>query len=118
MTNPRDRRSHPRFASRFPLRCRQIPTGETGSLDATVEDLSAGGVRFRCSVSLRARSGLLLELLVPGQQPVRSFGRAAWVRVLPNGEGFEIGGRFEDQSTAARLSIERLLSQQPPDSMM
>lgn len=107
-----ERRRAARSVSRFPMRFRLIPVGEAGYLEGTVEDLSGEGVRFRCPGGVRARSGLLLEMLVPGGRAVHVFGRAAWVRDLPGNGGVEVGGGFVDQSTTARKAIERHLKQQ------
>jgi hypothetical protein len=96
-------------ASEFPLRYRPIPVVRAGYFDASVEDLSLEGVRFRSADDVRVHSSLLFELLIPGAQPVHSFGRAAWVRERPGSDGFDIGGTFEDQSTSVRKAIERHL---------
>ena len=109
MINGRDGRRSPRTASRFPLRYELIPVDGRGFIDARVEDLSPEGLRFQCQDEVRARSGMLLELKIPTGEPVRFFGRAAWVRELPDSSGFEVGGRFEDQSTWGRKTIERFL---------
>jgi hypothetical protein len=52
---------------------------------------------------------MMLELQLPEEKPVHFFGRTAWVRELPDHGGFEVGGRFEDQSTWGRKAIERFL---------
>jgi hypothetical protein len=108
-----ERRRSPRSSSRFPLRFRLIPVSGSGYIDASVEDLSAEGVRFSCAGGVRKREGLLFELLIPGAQPVHSFARAAWVRELPGRAGFEVGSSFVDQSTASRKAIERHLQRDP-----
>ena len=113
MMNSKERRNTPRAASLFPLRYRLLPVEGSGYFDARVEDLSPEGVRFRSPEEVRVRTGLLFELRIPGAPPVRSFGRAAWVRELANDSGFEVGGRFEDLSTSARKAIERHLQQDP-----
>lgn len=43
-------------------------------------------------------AGMLLELMVPGDGPVRSFGRAAGVREPPDLGGYEVGGRCQTGS--------------------
>lgn len=101
-----ERRSAPRIRLRLPMRFRILPVNGNGYRSARVEDLSVGGVRFRCTNTVRPREGFLLELLLPGGRPVHSFGRAAWVRELP-GQGFEVGGWFVDQSTSSRRAIEQ-----------
>lgn len=109
MVSTKDRRRSPRIASRFPVHFRPIPIEESGYRFAMAEDVSAEGVRFQCLDLVRPRSGMLLELMVPGDAPVRSFGRAAWVRELPDNGGFEVGGWFEDPGLAVRRSIARHL---------
>jgi hypothetical protein len=113
MKNASDRRRSPRVSSSFPLRYRLIPVSGSGYVEGRVEDLSADGVRFLVPGDVRARSGFLFEMLVPGAKPVRTFGRAAWVRELPDRSGFEVGSSFVDQSTAARKAIERHLHREP-----
>ena len=109
MWDRRERRSTPRVHRRLPMRYRLIPVDGDGYRDASIEDLSPQGVRFRCTGTIRPKAGLLLELLFPEGSPVHSFGRAAWVRELPGPDGFEVGGSFVDQSTSARKAIERRL---------
>jgi hypothetical protein len=90
------------------MRYRLIPVaGSNGYREGNVRDLSLEGLRFQCTGSLRPKAGLLLELIIPGDEPVRSFGRTTWVRELPGQAGFEVGGRFVDQSTAVRRAIGR-----------
>ena len=109
MIDGKERRLHPRTASRFPLRYQVIPVSGRGYVGALVEDLSPDGLRFQCPDEVRANSSMLLELQLPDELPVHFFGRAAWVRELPDQRGFEVGGRFEDQSTWGRKTVERFL---------
>lgn len=109
MKDPGERRCSPRVRRSFPMRYRLIPVAGDGYRNGSVRDLSREGLRFRCSGSVRPKVGLLLELIIPGERPLRSFGRAAWVRELPGRDGFEVGGRFVDQSTSTRRAIERHL---------
>lgn len=110
MMDRKERRARPRTESLFPVRFRLLPVeAGAGYHDGRTQDLSPEGLRFRSAREVRVRTGLLFELMIPGSPPVRSFGRAAWVRELANDGGFEVGGRFEDLSTASRRSIERHL---------
>ncbi|MHB8836762.1 MAG: PilZ domain-containing protein [Candidatus Methylomirabilia bacterium] len=109
MIDGKERRLSPRVVSRFPLRYQAIPFAGGGYCEARVEDLSSEGLRFQCRDEVRDRGGMLLELQLPAGMPVHFFGRAAWVRELPNNGGFEVGGRFEDQSTWGRKTIEQFL---------
>ena len=109
MAESKERRLYPRTTCRFPLRYQAIPVAGGGYADGGVEDLSPEGLRFRCRDQVRDRSGMLLELQLPDGLPVHFFGRAAWVRELPENGGYEVGGRFEDQSTWGRKTVERFL---------
>lgn len=110
---PVSRRQFPRVDQRFPLRFRPLPVRNAAAYEGGAEDLSCGGVRFRCAEGLRPRSGVIVELHVPGADPVSSLGRVAWVKELAETGGFEIGLRFEDQSTAARMAIQKHLRRLP-----
>jgi len=112
MSDSRERRRFPRVPSEFPLHYRQIPVVRPGYHDASSEDISVGGVRFRCPEDVRVRSSMLFELMIPGAQPVHTFGRVAWVVERPDLDGFEIGGTFEEQSTSTRKAIERHLQRE------
>ena len=112
MSKGRERRRFPRVSSEFPLRYRQIPVVKPGYHDANVEDVSVGGVRFRSSDDVRVRSSMLFELLIPGAQPVHTFGRVAWVVERPDHDGFEIGGTFEEQSTTTLKAIKQHLQRE------
>jgi hypothetical protein len=109
MNGRKERRRTHRTGTRFPVRFQVIPVAGTGYVDGCAEDLSPEGLRFRCRDEVRARSGMMLELQLPEEKPVQFFGRTAWVRELPDHGGFEVGGRFEDQSTWRRKAIERFL---------
>lgn len=109
MITGKEKRRSFRTTTQFPLRYKVMPVDGEGAVDARVEDLSPEGLRFQCRDEIRARWGLLLELQLPDEPPLRFFGRAAWVRELPGAGGFEVGGRFEDQSTSGRKTIERFL---------
>ena len=109
MIDSKERRRAPRTASQFPLRYQMIPVAGSSFVNALVEDLSPEGLRFKCRDEVHVRAGMLLELQLPNEQPVHFFGRAAWVRELPDRKGFEVGGRFEDQSTWGRKTVERFL---------
>lgn len=102
-------RNAPRIRGAFPVYYRLVPGSGPGYREAVGVDLSPEGVRFSCPELVPARSGFLVELRLPGLAPVRSLGRAAWVRALPDDRGFEVGGPFVEPSTAARQRIERYL---------
>jgi hypothetical protein len=92
------------------LRYRRIPISPLGPHNAMVEDLSKGGVRFRVDEFLSRKANLLLEVHLPGAHPVRTLASVAWVRELPEDEGFDVGGSFVDPPHEARAAFEKLVS--------
>ncbi|MBI5439648.1 MAG: PilZ domain-containing protein [Deltaproteobacteria bacterium] len=104
---PRVRRSR-RVPAVFPVTY-WVPLAGSRFREARGVDLSPDGLRFSCREVVPMRAGFLVELRLPGQEPVRTLGRAAWVRPLPGDGGFEVGGPLVEPTTAARLRIERFL---------
>jgi hypothetical protein len=58
---------------------------------------------------LDRRANVLLELHLPGSGPVRSLASVAWVRALPEGNGYEVGGMFVEPPHEARLALEKIV---------
>lgn len=114
MTGFSNERRFPRTPAAFPVRFRVVPDGGGRYYEARGVDLSTAGLRFRHPEPIPSRSSLIVELQLPGEAPVRSLGRVAWVRELPDERGFEVGGPLVEPSTAARLRIERYLRNVDP----
>lgn len=114
MTGFSDERRFPRTPAAFPVRFRVVPDGGGRYYEARGVDLSAAGLRFFSAEAVPPRAGLIVELRLPGEPPLRSLGRVAWVRELPDEFGFEVGGPLIEPSTAARLRIERYLRNVDP----
>lgn len=109
MKSEADRRSAPRVASRFTLRFRTIPGPGEGSLLAQVKDVSRSGIRFRIPRFVPLRQRFVVEMHIPGSSPVTAIAHAAWVRERPGHDGFEVGGRFVEETSAAGAALERHL---------
>lgn len=112
-----ERRRFPRVSMKFHLRYRRIQANPAGFRNALAEDFSEGGFRFRTQEILPHRASFLLELHLPGFKPVRSLARAAWVRVMPENDGYEIGGRFVEPTYETRTAISRQLAQHVRESV-
>ena len=100
------------MAAECPVRYRVIPEVRHAFQGALVRDLSAGGVRFRTFTFMPLGARMLLELQLPASPPIRAVGKATWVRALPNDDGYEVGGEFDDPAVPLR-SV--LASQLLPD---
>jgi hypothetical protein len=92
------------------LRYRRIPITLPGIRHAAVRDVSEGGFRVRSEEQLTRKSTLLLELRIPGSDPIRSLATVAWVRPMPADDGYEIGGMFVEPTREARTALSRFLS--------
>lgn len=104
-----EKRSFPRVAVQGHLRYRRIPISARGPHNAAIQDVSRGGFRFRTDELLSHKSNLLLELHLPESDCIRSLGTVAWVRAMPDDNGFEIGGLFVEPTHEARALLERML---------
>lgn len=76
-------------------------------MSAFVQDVSQGGFRFRGREFIPRQASFLLELHLPGSKPVRSLARAAWVKAMPENDGYEVGGIFVEPPREARTVLAR-----------
>lgn len=76
------------------MRYRVIPVSAQSYSNALVRDISMTGFKFHTQEFIPHRSSFLLEMHLPGSSPLRSLARAAWVRAMPEEDGYEIGGMF------------------------
>lgn len=100
-----EKRKFPRAALPCHVRYRRIPISPKGPRNASVRDVSEGGLRFRTTELLHRGSNILVELYLPGGVPVRSLASIAWVRAMPGDEDFEIGGSFVEPTHDARTTL-------------
>lgn len=106
----REKRLSPRVALDCPIRYRAFPALETSFRKALVKNVSLTGFRFRSSQMLARRTGFIVEMSPPGMKTIRSLARAAWVRELPAGGGYEVGGMFVEPNSATVKTLAHLLS--------
>jgi hypothetical protein len=94
------------------LRYRRIPISDRGPRNAAVRDISRGGFRFRSNEFLNSKSNLLLELHLPDAHCVRSLATVAWVRAMPEDDGYEVGGMFLEPTRETRTTLEKIVPAQ------
>jgi hypothetical protein len=112
--NAMARRRVERQFPRAVLCCRvsylRIPKRATDYRSATVHDICQGGFRFHTDELFRRRSCFLLDLFLPGAQPIRSLATVVWVAALPGDGGYQIGGRFIEPNPDVATAIAHLVS--------
>jgi hypothetical protein len=80
-----------------------------GPHSAIVQDISQGGFRIRSDELLSSTSNLLVELHFPGANPIRSLATVAWVKALPEDNGYEMGGMLVDPNRETRAALEKIV---------
>lgn len=88
-----DRRSHPRYRCRLDTRCHSFLSASDGEWEASLRDLSRGGLR--CVLKRRFEIGTVLKLEIPAQAEENRLLLVQVVRVerYPRGR-WEIGCRL------------------------
>ena len=106
-----EKRIFPRVPVHGHLRYRRIPISVRGPRNAIVQDVSRGGFRFHSDELLTRKSNMLLELHLPNSSCVRSLATVAWVKAVPENDGYEIGGMFVEPTHEARAALETIISE-------
>ena len=106
-----EKRVSPRVRVQGHLRYRRIPISDRGPRNAIIKDISRGGFRFRSDELLNRKSNLLLELHLPNAHCVRSLATVAWVKAMPEDDGFEMGGMFVEPTHETRAALEAIVSE-------
>ena len=111
-TAVQEKRSSPRVAVEGHVRYRKVPIFVPGPHNALVRDISRGGFRFRSDEPLNRKASLLLELHLPHAHCIHSLATVAWVKAMPEDDGFEMGGMFVEPTHDARAALEKIVSEQ------
>lgn len=106
-----EKRLSPRVAIRGHLRYRRVPIGVQGPRNAIVQDVGQGGFRFRSDELLDRKSNMLLELHLPGSPFIRSLASVAWVKAMPEEDGYEMGGMFVEPPQEALTTLGKIVFQ-------
>jgi len=92
----------------------------TRVVETLTKDMSEFGARFLAPAPAPVGTRIKIELTLPSPHQVLTLqGRAAWFRVLPESDQFDIGVQFEDvgPETHTRLSRYLELHQHPAESL-
>lgn len=106
----KEKRLSPRVQLQSSVRYRMVATDDPVFGGAAFQDVSQTGFRFHCREFIPRKASIILEMNLLGQEPVRSLGKAVWVRERPSGEGYEVGGMFVDPPYRARTMLSQLIS--------
>lgn len=107
-----DRRHFLRVTLPCHLRYLKIPEGGAEYANATVQEISKGGFGFRTNESFPRGSCFLLDLYLPGAKPIHSLATAAWMKALPEGDGYQIGGAFVEPNPEVQSALARIVPEQ------
>ena len=100
-----ERRAVPRVRSYLPVRLYQLgkPVLETLS-----KDIGGGGIRCVSSTLIPVGSEIRLEVPLPNGEPILNLrGKAAWFRILPESDQFEVGISFLDVTDRTKRLLSR-----------
>ena len=109
VTEVREKRRSPRATIEGELRYRKIPIAMKGPGRALIQNVSQGGFKFRSDELLGRSANLLAELHFPGANPIRSLATVAWVKSLPEDNGYEIGGTLVDPTRETLSALENII---------
>ena len=100
MARAKDRRYFPRVSLACTLRYLRIPKKVEEYRKAKVKDVSEGGFSFHTSELFQRRSCFLLDLVLPGgMNPHRSLATVAWIKAMPETDGYLVGGKFVEPNS-------------------
>jgi hypothetical protein len=96
MTDFTEKRKFPRLDIRIPLQYREV-RGDHISMGTLTRNLSEGGFCFVIDRFLPLHSHLVIETILPGvEKPIKAVSKIAWIRKMPYGDEYEVGGQFLD----------------------
>jgi len=100
-----ERRRFIRVGTTLGLHYRVTQSLATGTIPRLATNISAGGMRLPLAQWLEPGTQLALEVILPGQAPIRAKAVAIWSTRGGKGELYEAGLRFikADQSDQDRL---------------
>jgi hypothetical protein len=107
----KEKRHFQRVSAACNLRYLRIPKKTAEYRNAMVQDISPGGFRFRTGELFKCRSCFLLDLFVPGSTPIRSLATVAWIKTLPEDDGYQIGGKFVEPNPDVEAALAHLASE-------
>ena len=106
-----DKRRFKRVPCEFNSSFNRFEGGSLPSIwQATVKDISQGGVRFRSNELVPVRSRLLMKLDIPHRKLISALIEPAWVREIPSTGQFEIGASFLTLSDEDKGLIKEFIS--------
>lgn len=109
-----ERRQYVRLSGEFKVAYSSLP--KTGKIDATVKDVSAGGIRFVAKQPLAPGTRLRFQIGLPGERPIPFTGEVVssdQYKVstsLQPAASFEIGVRIVQIAPTDREALKRYIS--------
>jgi hypothetical protein len=114
MKDPSEKRRFQRVGIQMPLKFRETTAQSPVYRGAQVRDISLGGVKFRTENFVPRDTSLIVEFHLPDNpQAIRTISKVSWLKSLPSGYRFEVGGEFVELTTSERSLLEARLSLSP-----
>ncbi len=105
-----ERRKYPRFAVKVPVQYKNIKALNDPLEGALTRDMGEGGIRFIGNEFLSLANRLVLTVSLPApSRSVKVISKVAWIRKVPMGDQYEIGGQFLSMSDEDRHELKSFL---------
>ena len=90
-----EKRRYLRVDTALPMRYNELHGKSYSARGTTTKNVSEGGVRFHSDRFFSLACHLVVEINIPSLfKPIRTISKVAWIKKLPSGTEFEIGGQF------------------------
>lgn len=102
----KEKRKEPRIDVNIPLRYKELHGTADVTRGTLTRNLSAGGVKFSAASFVPLSCPLVVEVNLPRtSKPIRIVSKVVWIKKLPAGEDYEIGGKFLNIASTDREAI-------------
>jgi c-di-GMP-binding flagellar brake protein YcgR len=105
-----ERRKYPRVSVKVPVQYKNIKTLSEPLVGALTRDMGEGGIRFIGNEFLSLANRLVITVALPApQRSVKIISKVAWIRKVPMGDQYEVGGQFLSMSDEDKQELKSFL---------
>ena len=95
MAGGSNKRVHPRYLLRFPLKYREAVSSPPLFRGAQATDISLGGLKFLTESFLPRETRIIIEFRMPDKlRLIRASSKVTWLKSLGSGYRYEVGSTF------------------------
>jgi len=106
-----EKREFPRVPISVPLRYKDFSAKPSGENKSVSRNISQGGISFTTNDFVPLSNRLVLELDIPAfQEPVRAITKIAWIRKLPVGGRYSVGGQFVEIRRSDLVNLQKTIN--------